>query len=424
MKGNSITISRTEGGIPVVTEFIPGCESAGYMVAVGTGSRDENPEIFGLSHLLEHVVFRETKTRTSYQMAKEMEGAGGELNAFTGRELTAFYGVTIKETKDVAKEMVSDIFSNPLINDEDVELEKKIVLQELSMIENEPEARIHDLFPNTIWRGHQLSQDEGGLPSVVEGLGAPELREYYDERYGIPNMAVFSAGNVDSEDTVAWASEKFDGMTGKMKIKRQPPKVPDSAYAFVKNKSEHCHIGFGLPAYDSRSENRMPAMLLGSILGSGTSSRLFQDVRESKALVYSVHTATEQYSDASSMTAYMSSTDGNVIKALEATASVFSRLKREGLEKNELAGTKRLLKGALVRSMESTERRLYRLSGSYMLNGSSMTLEQRLEAIEAVTEDQVMRVAQDLIKQSSLNIVVLGKGNKAIRDFDISSLDL
>ncbi len=129
MDKNTITISRTAGGIPVVTEFIPGCESSGYMVAVGTGSRDETKEIFGISHLLEHVVFRETKNRTSYQMSKEIEGAGGETNAFTGRELTAFFGVTIRETKDVAKEMVSDIVANPLINDKDVELEKKIVLQ-------------------------------------------------------------------------------------------------------------------------------------------------------------------------------------------------------------------------------------------------------------------------------------------------------
>lgn len=424
MKSNSITNSSTDGGIPVITEYIPGCESVGYMVAVGTGSRDETPDIFGLSHLLEHVVFRETKTRTSYQMAKEMEGAGGELNAFTGRELTAFFGVTIRETKDVAKEMVSDIVSNPLINDEDVELEKKIVLQELSMIENEPEDRIHDLFPNNMWKGHPLSQDEGGLPEIVAGLGAPELRKYYDERYGIPNMAVFAAGNVDTDDTVAWASEKFDRMSGKMRIKRDPPKTPGSAYTFVKNKSEHCHVGFGFPAYGANSELRLPAMLLSSVLGSGTSCRLFQEVRESKALVYSIHTGVEQYSDASAITTYMSSTDENVLKAMETTAAVFSKLRREGLEKGELTGTKRLIKGAIVRSMESTGRRMYRLGRDYMLDGKCRTMEERLADIDAVTEEQVMQVAEDLIKPSALNVVVLGKGNKAIKGFDINSLDL
>ena len=131
------------------------------MVGVATGSRDETKDVLGISHLLEHTVFRETRTRDSYQMAKEMEGAGGEMNAFTGREMTAYYAVTIKETADVARDMVGDIVANPLLNEKGTELEKKIVLQELSMIKSEPDTYIHDLFESQLWRGHALSQDEG-----------------------------------------------------------------------------------------------------------------------------------------------------------------------------------------------------------------------------------------------------------------------
>lgn len=420
---NNISISKTDGGIPVVTEFIPGSESAGYMVAVGTGSRDETSDIFGLSHLLEHVVFRETKTRTSYQMAKEMEGAGGSLNAFTGRELTAFYGVTIRETKDVAKEMVADIVANPLINDEDVELEKKIVLQELSMIENEPDSYIHDLFSQDIWRGNELCQDEGGSIEVVKGLGAEELKKYYDERYGIPNLAVFAAGNVDIDDTVAWASEKFDGMNGKMEIRRNTPERPKQKYRFVKNSSEHCHVAIGFPAYGSDDPRRAAALLLSTVLGSGTSSRLFQDVREKKALVYSIYTGVEQYCDAASMTTYFSSTDKNVVEAIETTAKVFSDLRKEGLAEDELTRMKRLMKGAYVRSLESTERRMYRLGRDYMLNGKCHSLEERLATMEAVTEEQILAAADDILDTSALNITVLGEGNREIKKFDITSLD-
>ncbi|MCL2295667.1 MAG: insulinase family protein, partial [Methanomassiliicoccaceae archaeon] len=231
MGGENISFARTSGGIPVLIERIPGSESAGYMVGVSTGSRDEDKDVMGISHLLEHVVFRETKNRSSYQMAKEMEGAGGELNAFTGREMTAFFGVTIKETKDVAKDTVSDIVANPLINDDDVELEKKIVLQELSMIENEPEEYIHDLFSMNLWRGHPLSQDEGGLPEIVKRLGAKELRNYYEERYGIPNISVFAAGAVEMEEVLSWAEEKFDILSGKKEIKRERPKTPEAGYS-------------------------------------------------------------------------------------------------------------------------------------------------------------------------------------------------
>ena len=207
MSGSTITSSSTSGGVPVVVENIPGSQSAAFMIGVATGSRDEHPEIFGLSHLLEHTVFRETETRDSYQMAKEMEGAGGELNAFTGREMTAFYGITIKETAPTAMDMVGDIVAHPKINEEDTELEKKIVLQELSMIRNEPDSYIHDLFESTLWRGHALSQDEGGDEKVVAGLTSADLRAYYEEKYLIPNLAVYAAGAIDVDETVRWAEE-------------------------------------------------------------------------------------------------------------------------------------------------------------------------------------------------------------------------
>ena len=221
----------------MVVERIPDSQSAGFMIGVATGSRDEVPEIFGLSHLLEHTVFRETKTRDSFQMAKEMEGAGGEMNAFTGREMTAFYGITIRETAFTAMDMVGDIVANPLINEKDTELEKKIVLQELSMIENEPETRIHDLFESHLWRGHQLGQDEGGDKDIVAGLTVADLRAYYEEKYLIPNLAVYAAGDVDLESTVSWAESVLDIRAGGKRNVRTEPPMPQAEYKFVKSLS-------------------------------------------------------------------------------------------------------------------------------------------------------------------------------------------
>lgn len=361
MSADRISSSRTGGGIPVAVDRIADCRSAGYMVAVDTGSRDESEDVLGISHLLEHVVFRETRNRTSYQMAKEIEGAGGELNAFTGREITAFYAVTIKETKDVAKEMVADIVAHPLIKEEDVELEKRIVLQELSMVRNEPESYIRDLFSENMWRGHPLSQDEGGPVEIVESLSADDLAEYYAERYGIPNLAVFAAGDADADEVAEWAGGAFDGMSGKKASKRREPKRPEAAYNFVGNDSDHLHVGMGVPAFRPDDDRRIPALVLSAMLGSGTSSRLFQEVREKKALVYSVHTVVEQHSDAAALVAYMSCTEDNVIEAIETVAGIYAHFKAEGVQEGELERTKRLLKGAYVRSMESTERRMYRL---------------------------------------------------------------
>lgn len=392
------------------------------MIGVATGSRDETPGIFGLSHLLEHTVFRETGTMDSFQMAKEMEGAGGELNAFTGREMTAFYGITISETAPTAMRMVGDIVSDPLITEEDTELERKIVLQELSMIESEPESHIHDLFEMQLWRGHPLCQDEGGDPKVVEGLTAADLRAYYEEKYRVPNLAVYAAGDVDLDATVEWAGSALDGMSGGRRNARSPPPAPEASYLFKESKTDHLQVAMGFPGYGASHPDRSALSLLSAVLGSGTSSRLFQSVRERKALVYSVYTTVSQQSDASSMTAYMSCTSKNAREAMETTSAEFGRLLAEGLEEGELQRSKNLLKGANVRAMESTEHRLYRLCVNNMLNGSEETLEERLAKIDAVTEEDVMRVAEDVLRADRLNVVVLGKAGKAVKGMDASDL--
>ena len=417
-----ISMSRTSGGIPVIVENIPGSQSAGYMVGVATGSRDETKDVLGISHLLEHTVFRETRTRDSYQMAKEMEGAGGEMNAFTGREMTAYYAVTIKETADVARDMVGDIVANPLLNEKGTELEKKIVLQELSMIKSEPDTYIHDLFESQLWRGHALSQDEGGLEELVADMTNEDLRAYYDEKYVLPNLAVYAAGAVDLDETVAWAKESLDGMATGPRNVREAPSAPESSYTFVKHDSDHYQVAMGFPSYGASHEGRMAVSMLSAVLGSGTSSRLFQSVREKKALVYSVYSTVSQCSDASSMTTYMSCTGNNVIEAMETTTAVFGGLLSNGLEKGELERAKRLIKGANVRSMESTEHRLYRLGVNHTLNGSTEDLEARLEKIDAVTEEDLMRVAEDILRSDRLNTVVLGKNNRSLSKYDSNAL--
>ena len=355
-------------------------------------------------------------------MAKEIEGAGGELNAFTGREMTAFYGITIKETADVARRIVGDIVANPLINENSTELEKKIVLQELSMIKNEPDKYIHDLFSMTLWRGHELCQDEGGDEKLVAKMTYEDLRKYYNEKYRIPNLSVYAVGAVDMDETVAWAEDTLDGMSGGKRNVRTEPPMPEGTYEFVQNDSDHYQVAMGFQSYGSSHPDRTAVSMLSAVLGSGTSSRLFQDVREKKALVYSIFSTVSQNSDASSLATFMSCTKENVIEAMETTSKVYSDFLLNGLEKGELERAKRLVKGANVRAMESTDNRLYRLGVNHMLNGSTETLEQRLAKIDMVTEEDVMRVAEDLMRPERLNTVVLGKNNRKIKNYDSTGL--
>jgi len=292
------------------------------------------------------------------------------------------------------------------------------------MIENEPEAYIHDLFSSNMWRGHPLSQDEGGRPEIVKGLGSKELRKYYEERYGIPNISVFAAGAVDMDEVLSWAEEEFDHLSGKIEIKRKKPKTPKAGYTFTENSSEHYHAAMGFPSYGPDHPDRVPLTILSAVIGSGTSSRLFQEVREKKALVYSVHNVVEQHSDAGAVCTYLSATDENLIEAMETTAKTYAGIRDNGLEKGELERTKNLIKGVIVRSMESTDRRLYRLAREFLLNGKYQALSDRLKEISAVTEEDVMRVAADVINGSRLNISVLGRENKEIEEFNGSMLDL
>jgi predicted Zn-dependent peptidase len=421
---DEISLRHTGAGIPVVTERIGGAISSGFLVAVGTGSRDERKEIGGISHLLEHVVFRGTKKRTSLQIAKEMEGAGGEMNAFTAKEMTAYYGITLDGTSKIAKELIADICVNPLISEKDVELEKKIVLQEISMWENDPESYIHKLFAETLWNGHELSQNEAGEVDIVSSLRSGDLREYFEERYKRPNLAVIACGSVDPDDAVGWAEDNFDGIGKGKAIRRKRPVRNGSAYRFFQRKGDHTYTGIGFHAYPADHPDRAALKLLTAILGAGMSSRLFQRIREEKALVYSVHTMIDQNSDAGSMTAYMSSTEDNAITARMTAAEVFKELRDGGLQKGELDRARNLLKGATVRKMESTGSRMYRMTKAFMLTGKAEPFMNDLEALDHVTDEDVIRVAGDVISSKKLNIAVYGKKTKELSKMGIGQIDL
>jgi len=420
----NILLRHTPTGIPVITDRIGKADNAVFMIAVGTGSRDEDTGTEGISHLLEHVVFRATKTRTSFQMSKEIEGAGGEMNAFTGKEVTAFYAATIKETAAVAKEMVSDVFLNPLIKAEDVELEKKIVLQEISMWENDPESYIHRVFAETMWDGHDLSRNEAGSIETVRSLTADDLKKYHEERYKAPNIAVFALGAVDPDDALSWTSDTFDGSGAGKRVERTAPGKTRPAYRFSERKGDHSYTGFGFRAYPANHADIAALTVLNTILGGGMSSRLFQRIREENALVYSVFSTIEQDSDAGSLSVYMSSTKENVIKSITECASVCRELRDEGLIKGELERAKNLIKGAGSRQLESTVNRSYRMTRRFMLTGRPESFTERMNALDAVSEEDVMRVASDVISEKNLAVAVYGTKNRDIKRFSIDRVGL
>jgi len=418
-----IFFERTESGIPVIVDN-SSKDTAVFMTAVGTGSRDEDKKIGGISHLLEHVVFRATKTRSSFQMSKEIEGAGGELNAFTSKEMTAFYSATIRETSDIAKEMVADVFMNPLILPADTELEKKIVLQEISMWENDPESYIHSILAETLWNGHQLANNEAGRSSIVSKMTSDDLRKYYEERYVRPNIAVFAAGAVDPQETVKWVNETFDKMNEGKKVVRTRPGTIKPEYKAIQRKGDHVYTGIGFRSYPADHKDIPALTVLNTVLGSGMSSRLFQDVREEKALVYSIYSTVEQNSDAGSLAAYMSSTEDNVMEAINTAFATIRKFKEEGMTDGEMQRAKNLIKGATARQLESTSMKVYRMARRFMLTGVAEPIEKSIEKINAVSEEDIMRVASDVLRNNNLALAIYGPRNKELKSISIDQFDL
>lgn len=419
-----ISFEKTRTGIPVVTNRNEDVQSAGYMVSVKTGSRDETPDIWGISHLLEHMVFRATKSRTSVQMSKEVDAAGGSMNAFTAKECTAFYCVSLKDTASTAKSVVADMVCNPLLAQSDLDIERNVVLQEISMVENDPSTYIYDLFDETMWKDHPLAHGEAGSTERVEAFTSEDLRKYYSERYVRPNLCVIACGNVDKDDVMAWAEENFDGMPDGKVNERHAPKEREGVYRHVHGNGDHCYVTLGFPAFEATDPRRPALTALNAILGEGMSSRMFQKVREEKGLVYSIGNYTELKSDCGMMATTFSSTGKNVLEAVETAGKVLRDLRNEGITQEELDRARNYYKGRTVRATESTSKMLYYECMGTLLMGRPTSLDEKLAEIDVVTVDQVMAVAQDLIRDGSMTVVTHGKDPAKMKDFSPSQIEL
>lgn len=418
-----ISSAKTSAGIPVYVQKIPGSKRAGFMTVIKTGSRDEKENEAGLSHLLEHTVFRATKTKTSFQMSKEIEGAGGMTNAFTSKENTAFYAVTLAETKNVAKNLISDIMVNTLLKDSDTELEKKIVLQELSMCENSPDDYIHDVFDHVIWEGNNLSKDIIGTKESIKSFTDKDIRRYYEEKYKAPNLGVFAAGDVDIQEVVSWAEENFDGL-GKTKANvRKAPTGFKTGYYHLKRKEDNCYIKLGFRGLPAGDKNIFVQDLLVATLGTGSSSRFFNKVREEKALVYAIFNMTDRFVDASSASTVFFATENNVLETLETIAKTIRDFKANGFDKGELERSKNIMKGSIVSAAESTKSTMELLARSTGYFGKPLSQDDRLNAVNAVTEEDIMKMAEKILVPENLSIAMLADEVPKMKGFKVSDLD-
>ncbi len=406
MVEDHISLRHTAGGIPVIIETLPSVRSVALSVNIRVGSRDEDPRLCGMAHLLEHVMFKGTKDQSAKEIADMIEGAGGELNGFTTKEMTSYHVFSLDETISVAEELLSDMMRHALIDEEHVELEKGVVTQEISSLEEDPESYASVLLDQSIWKGHPMSFSESGELECVKRICANDLRDFHDRFYVKPNVYVVAVGNLEGKEVMRWVSEQFDDLPNtKSPVKRKAPH-PHSSINVYPREGDQAYVELGFPSYDAKNTKHHAASLAAIILGAGSSSRLYQRIREKEGLVYQIHMFPDAYSDCGLLETYFSSSVGEAEKVIRLIAEEIRQFKEEGLVAGELERAKRWVKGMFVRKLESTENRMYWLAENYVLSGKVQPVSRWIGEFQEVSEEQVLAAAQDLLRTRKLCIAL------------------
>jgi predicted Zn-dependent peptidase len=397
-----------DNGIKVITEGIPYLKSVSIGVWVTTGSRDEQPDENGISHFIEHLLFKGTEKRTAFDIAREIDSVGGTLNAFTGREYTCFYAKVIDKNLPLAIDLLSDIFMHSLMNPKDVEKERMVVLQEIKMVEDTPDDYIHDLFNRVCWGDHPLGFPIFGTTELVQSFRRDHIYRYFKENYQPNRIIVCAAGNVQHQEVVDRIGETLGLIPNSDKTTARLRPDPISTTNIWRRELEQVHFCLGTRGLQYNHSLRFASYALNTILGGGMSSRLFQEIRENRGLAYSVYSYLPTYIDTGLVVVYAGTSEGSFQEVIELILKEFSHLKKEPFRNGELETAKEQLKGNLLLSLESSDNLMTRLAKNEIYFGSYLPVEKILRGIDEVGEEVVRGLASDLFNERFFCLTILG----------------
>ncbi len=395
-------------GIRVVTERMEHVRSVAVGVWVETGSRHEPETRCGMSHLIEHLVFKGTATRSAEAIARTMDSVGGQMDAFTTKEHTCFYVQVLDEHLPLAVDLLTDILLHPLFNADELEREKSVVLQEIKMVEDTPDDIIHDLFAGQIWAGHPLGRPILGSREAVTGYDRQTALGHFTEEYVPPRIIIAVAGNVTHGRVIELFSAGFQGFDRGAAERTAIPPVLKPGVNIVGKTLEQVHLIMGFPGLHHSAPERYALFLLNDVIGGSMSSRLFQEVREREGLVYAIHSGVQAYVDTGTLYVYAAADEKNFSKVLKSTLKVIRELKKTGVTEEELCRAKDHLKGSLMLSLESTSSRMNRLAKHEMHHGTFFSMDAMLAAIDGVRHEEVQALVTELLDEDRLALTTLG----------------
>jgi predicted Zn-dependent peptidase len=375
------------------------------------GSRHESADRSGIAHFVEHMLFKGTAKRTAEDIAQAIDSIGGQLDAFTAKEYASYYIKVLDEHLPLAMDILSDIVRNPAFKEEDIEREKKVVLEEIKMVEDTPDDLVHELFTQGFWENHPLGRPILGRPETVEALDADVLRRYFVNSYIAPNFIISAVGNLDHAQVRALVEEKFASVPRSgTTFGDDPPTVVPKIQ--IRNKElEQSHLCLGASSYPQNHDDRYSSYVLNTLLGGSMSSRLFQNVREKRGLAYAVFSGLSAYRDAGSFTVYAGCANSAVGEVIDLIVEEVRGVREVPVPAAELRRAKDHLKGSLMLSLENTSSRMSHLARQEIYFDRQFGLDETLEGVEAVTTDDLQRVAIDLFRPGALAATVLGNVN-------------
>ena len=416
---SNISREALPNGLTIITEEMQHIRSVSIGIWIKSGSRDEDPQWNGISHFVEHMVFKGTKSRTAEEIARQVDSIGGNMDAFTAKECICFNVKVLDEHLPIAMDVLSDLVLNPIFDVKDIGRERGVILEEIKMDEDNPDYLVHEIFTQNFWKDHPLGKPILGTKDTVKRFEQPILFDYYGERFSPGNLVVCAAGHVDHRQFADLVVEKFQNLKPRSNgYHTAPPKINPRIIMRNKKALEQVQICVGTPAYPLAHPKRYGSYILNTVLGGGMSSRLFQNVRERQGLVYAIYSDLNPYRDTGCLSIYAGTSRESAPKVVGSIVAELRRLKNEPVPEDELRRAKDQLKGSLMLSLESSTARMSNLARQEMYFDHFFGLDELIEKIEAVTAEDIRATAEEFFRQEMLAVTVLGNlnGLKISRD--------
>lgn len=396
-----------DSGVTVVTEHMSEVRSVSVGFWFDVGSRDEPDELAGTSHFLEHLLFKGTESRSARDIADVFDAVGGDLNAFTSKEYTCYYARVLDDDLPMATEVLSDMLTQSLIDPDEFESERKVILEEIAMHEDAPDELVHDLFFRSIWRDHAIARPVLGYNESISGVERDRVASYWQQRYSPGNLVVTAAGSVDHDDLVARIEALFAKRKGRT-LRDGPLPVMRSVADVHKRPTEQAHIVFGTEGLARDDDDRHALALIDTVLGGGMSSRLFQEIREKRGLAYSVFSYRLMFADTGSFAVYAGTTPQNADTVMDIVRAEIDSIVSNGITEAELERAKGHVKGSLVLSSEDPGSRMNRLGRQQITTGEILSVDEMIERYDNIGMDDVRRVASEVLGSGRYSVTVLG----------------